>query len=311
MCAKPTGKIYYSMGEVTEMFDVNPSLIRFWESKFDILKPHKNKKGNRLFTPADIDNLKLIYHLVKEKGMTLAGAAQQIKANREGINQDMEVIDRLLSIKAILAEIKQELKVGADFDPAPEDDTAVSPEPTGQTGPVIEPVADERSDTSAEEQPATEDITPGMESSEESTGFIFINEQEVPAATATGGYIEDAEDGDKPDRDGNQQAAPDDGFSFFADELDIPTLSEEEEESAPWDEDTAQAAGTLPEREVQKIVAGNIAEIVGEELPQEYIGELSDEIAEEAATAAEVMEALQELDKSAPKGPQAIEQTLF
>ena len=67
-------KIYYTMGEVSEMFDVNPSLIRFWEQKFDILKPDKNKKGNRLFTPADIENLKLIYHLVKENGMTLAGA---------------------------------------------------------------------------------------------------------------------------------------------------------------------------------------------------------------------------------------------
>lgn len=61
-------KIYYTMGEVSEMFDVNPSLIRFWEQKFDILKPDKNKKGNRLFTPKDVENLKLIYHLVKENG---------------------------------------------------------------------------------------------------------------------------------------------------------------------------------------------------------------------------------------------------
>ena len=61
-------KIYYTMGEVSEMFDVNPSLIRFWEQKFDILKPDKNKKGNRLFTPKDVENLKLIYHLVKESG---------------------------------------------------------------------------------------------------------------------------------------------------------------------------------------------------------------------------------------------------
>ena len=60
-------KIYYTMGEVSEMFDVNPSLIRFWEQKFDILKPDKNKKGNRLFTPKDVENLKLIYHLVKDR----------------------------------------------------------------------------------------------------------------------------------------------------------------------------------------------------------------------------------------------------
>ena len=70
-------KIYYTMGEVSEMFDVNPSLIRFWEQKFDILKPDKNKKGNRLFTPKDVENLKLIYHLVKENGMTLGGQAAE------------------------------------------------------------------------------------------------------------------------------------------------------------------------------------------------------------------------------------------
>ena len=78
-------KIYYTMGEVSEMFDVNPSLIRFWEQKFDILKPDKNKKGNRLFTPKDVENLKLIYHLVKENGMTLAGAAKRLQDNREGV----------------------------------------------------------------------------------------------------------------------------------------------------------------------------------------------------------------------------------
>ena len=67
-------KLFYSMGEVSEMFDVNPSLIRHWESKFEVLKPQKNKKGNRMFTPEDVENLKLIYHLVKERGMTLDGA---------------------------------------------------------------------------------------------------------------------------------------------------------------------------------------------------------------------------------------------
>ena len=67
------------MGEVSEMFDVNPSLIRHWESKFEVLKPQKNKKGNRMFTPEDVENLKLIYHLVKERGMTLDGARRALK----------------------------------------------------------------------------------------------------------------------------------------------------------------------------------------------------------------------------------------
>ncbi len=104
------GKIYYSMGEVAEMFDVNPSLIRFWESKFDVLKPRKSTKGHRRFTPQDVDNLKLVYHLVKEKGMTLAGAQKRIKENPEGISRDMEITDRLLRIRSLLLEIREELR---------------------------------------------------------------------------------------------------------------------------------------------------------------------------------------------------------
>ena len=97
------------MGEVAEMFDVNPSLIRFWEQKFDILRPHKNKKGNRLFTTKDVDNLKIIYHLVKERGMTLEGARKRMKENREGTERDFEVIEKLQNIKTLLLEIKAEL----------------------------------------------------------------------------------------------------------------------------------------------------------------------------------------------------------
>ena len=107
---RKTKKIYYSMGEVSEMFDVNPSLIRFWEQKFSILKPEKNKKGNRLFTQQDVDNLKLIYHLVKENGMTLAGAQKRLKENREGLERNLEIIERLQAVKALLLEVRQELK---------------------------------------------------------------------------------------------------------------------------------------------------------------------------------------------------------
>lgn len=72
-------KLFYSMGEVAEMFDVNKSLIRHWESQFAILRPKRNKKGNRLFSPADVENLKVIYHLVKERGMTLEGAKKALR----------------------------------------------------------------------------------------------------------------------------------------------------------------------------------------------------------------------------------------
>ena len=77
-------KLYYSMGEVAEMFDVNQSLLRHWESQFPILRPKRNKKGNRLFTPQDVEHLKQIYHLVKECGMTLEGAKRAMRGQRSG-----------------------------------------------------------------------------------------------------------------------------------------------------------------------------------------------------------------------------------
>src|SRR5690554_7362052 len=80
-------KRYYSIGEVAKAFDVNTSLIRFWEKEFDVLKPRKNAKGNRMFTPDDIKNLQLIYHLVKERGYTLDGAKDYLKkAKKKPLN---------------------------------------------------------------------------------------------------------------------------------------------------------------------------------------------------------------------------------
>lgn len=106
---KPSRKMFFSMGEVSEMFDVNPSLIRFWEKRFDVLKPHKNAKGNRMFTPEDVENLKLIYHLVKEKGMTLTGAEKYIKDNKNVLQRDVQILEHLGRIRAALLEIKSEL----------------------------------------------------------------------------------------------------------------------------------------------------------------------------------------------------------
>jgi DNA-binding transcriptional MerR regulator len=106
---RPVEKLYYSIGEVAKMFDVNTSLIRFWENEFDIIKPKKNKKGNRFFTKQDIDNLHLIYFLVKEKGMTLSGAKKKIKENKEDTTNNFEVIKSLTEIRNLLLEIKQNL----------------------------------------------------------------------------------------------------------------------------------------------------------------------------------------------------------
>ena len=106
---KKIEKLYYTIGEVAKMFNVNTSLIRFWEKKFSIIKPEKNKKGNRLFTKKDIDNFHIIYHLVKERGMTLDGAEKKLKLNKEDTINDFEVIKSLKNIKELLLEIKEEM----------------------------------------------------------------------------------------------------------------------------------------------------------------------------------------------------------
>lgn len=102
-------KLYYTIGEVAEMFNVNTSLIRYWEKEFAIIKPKKNKKGNRLFTKKDIENFHIIYHLVKERGMTLQGAKMKLKYNKEDSENNFEVIKSLKNIKNLLQEIKDEL----------------------------------------------------------------------------------------------------------------------------------------------------------------------------------------------------------
>ncbi len=104
---KEISKLYYTMGDVTAMLDVNHSLIRFWEKEFDVLKPKKNKKGNRLFTPKDVENLKLIYHLVKERGYTLEGARQKLKGNPDDLENNHEVVQKLQGIKEYLLELKE------------------------------------------------------------------------------------------------------------------------------------------------------------------------------------------------------------
>ncbi|EDM45717.1 putative transcriptional regulator protein [unidentified eubacterium SCB49] len=102
-------KRYYAIGEVAEAFDVNTSLIRFWEKEFDVLQPKKNAKGNRKFTPADIKNLELIYHLVKERGFTLDGAKTHLKENKQKTLANFDIIRKLESVKAELLKIKNQL----------------------------------------------------------------------------------------------------------------------------------------------------------------------------------------------------------
>jgi DNA-binding transcriptional MerR regulator len=102
-------KRYYSIGEVAKAFNVNASLIRFWEKEFDALKPKKNAKGNRKFTPEDIKNLKFIYHLVKERGFTLDGAKIHLKEEKQETLTNFEIINKLEDVKNQLLKIKQHL----------------------------------------------------------------------------------------------------------------------------------------------------------------------------------------------------------
>ena len=102
-------KLYYSIGEVAEMFNVNSSLIRYWEKEFSIIKPQKNKKGNRFFTKTDLENFHLIYNLVKERGMTLKGAKQRLKENKVEAENNFKIIQSLKQMKTLLVEIKDNL----------------------------------------------------------------------------------------------------------------------------------------------------------------------------------------------------------
>ena len=106
---KEIEKVYYRIGEVASMFNVNISLIRYWEKEFDCIKPYRNKKGNRFFTKKDVDTFHLIYHLVKERGFTLAGAREKLKDNPEDMQRDHEIVKSLQQIRSFLVDLKGEL----------------------------------------------------------------------------------------------------------------------------------------------------------------------------------------------------------
>ena len=191
-------KLYYSMGEVAEMFDVTPALIRHWEAQFDCIKPHRNKKGNRLFTPDDVERLKQIYHLVKERGMTLKGANKVLKrAKSDEVAQEMELLERLQKIRAALVEVREELKAGdgeqvveesypvqeqevvaaADVAKTPAEESVVEPieEPTPE--PVVESA--EPKEESSAEQPKKRVVRRRKKSDEEDKELFPFYEQSL------------------------------------------------------------------------------------------------------------------------------------
>ncbi len=104
---RPTEKLYWSISEVADMLAVNASILRYWESEFEVIQPHKNKKGNRLFTKSDIENLKTIHYLVKVKGYTLSGAKEQLKNDRNAVASKAEAVEKLNTVRSYLLELKQ------------------------------------------------------------------------------------------------------------------------------------------------------------------------------------------------------------
>lgn len=177
------------------MFDVTPALIRHWESQFDCIKPHRNKKGNRLFTPEDVERLKQIYHLVKERGMTLKGANKVLKrAKSDSVAQEMELLERLQKIRAALVEVREELKAGdgeqvveenypqeeAQSEPAPKvEEPAVEAVKPAET-PIEEPaVGAEQTEQTATEQPKKRVVRRRKKSDEEDKELFPFYEQSL------------------------------------------------------------------------------------------------------------------------------------
>lgn len=105
-----TVKLYYSIGEVAKLFDVNASLLRFWEKEFDIIRPKKNKKGDRMFTQEDVSNFRTIFHLVKERGYTLQGAKEKLKSgNKDETANNVDMVKSLEKVKDFLLNLKSQL----------------------------------------------------------------------------------------------------------------------------------------------------------------------------------------------------------
>ena len=276
-------KIFYSMGEVSEMLDVNPSLLRFWEKKFDILRPKKNKKGNRMFTPEDIRNLKIIYHLVKENGMTLAGAQKRLKQNRADIEREMELSERLHAIKAILLEVKQRIDDETDDasqiiirQEAPECETPES----SSVGTEQEPETDIQAEDSAPDNFSEEDL-----------------EMEVEMAFAS----------EIDDEDNIWDAEPEDAY-----EENPAEYFEEDDDVLPADDTSESAHVGIPDHETDN---GQPTETHDDEPETEIIMEEGMLFAVEAIkprAAVEQPEAEPEPTVNDNQGsPKIIEQTLF
>ncbi len=217
------GKMFYTMGEVAEMFDVNQSLIRHWERQFDVLRPKRNKKGNRLFSPQDVERLKVIYHLVKERGMTLDGARKALRRHRadKGVPRDVELMERLQRIRSMLIEVQEELKggpVGAYTErmtEVPEEfesDSEVVAEEGAAEEPAVEKVAAEKT---VVEKDAAEVAAPAAPEEAAQTASSDV-ENEQSADSASEAESAQQQQAARPSRKPRRRKDDDDDNELFA-----------------------------------------------------------------------------------------------
>ena len=290
-------KIFYSMGEVSEMLDVNPSLLRFWEKKFDLIRPKKNKKGNRLFSPEDVRNLKIIYHLVKENGMTLAGAQKRLKQNRADIEREMELSERLHAIKALLLEVKQQIDDDSDTDmqiiipEQPITDT----EEADNLSPIVETSSAE---SSVEEMPDDEIAEENLEREIESAFAAETVDDEEE-------WYDEEEDSFEPEDDCEQSVDDDENeLAAMFDTSDIEYAQQQcTEFSEAESEQECELPNVMPEDESQDDEPQT--EIIMEE------GMLFAVEALKPKPIVETAEPEQEPKQTVDEGPRIIEQTLF
>ena len=180
------GKLYYSMGEVTEMFDVEPSLIRYWCAQFSCLRPKRNAKGNRMFSPQDIERLKRIHHLLREKKMTIEGAQKAMRKSvieAEKNDSDMALLEQLQTLRAMLVDMRESIGDGIPVD-----------ECVAEEAVVETPVAEEV----AVEQPAAEEVVsePVVEVAEEVVAVesTSTDEEIVEVAEQTEEVVEEQQE---------------------------------------------------------------------------------------------------------------------
>ena len=186
-------KMFYTMGEVVEMFDVNASLIRYWGTQFPSLKPQRNKKGNRLFTPEDIETLKRIYHYVKERGMTLEGAKKALRGDRSStpeVDANVELLSRLQSLKSMLLAVRDSLgsseqativdnDIADTEDVAPVQTEPVKVEPTEVEPEIVEQLVEQTEVTEEAEVVEVEETPEETEEAEETEETVDVPQRPV------------------------------------------------------------------------------------------------------------------------------------